>query len=52
MNSVMEIGDNIAFIYKGKLAWSGNNESIVKSKIKELNDFVFASKLIKKLKNK
>ena len=50
MNSVMEIGDNIAFIFKGKLAWNGNNESIVKSEIQELNDFVFASKLIKKLK--
>ena len=52
MNSVMEIGDNIAFIFKGKLAWNGNNESIVNSEIQELNDFVFASKLIKKLKNK
>tara|TARA_A100001388_G_scaffold136563_1_gene101202 strand:- start:111 stop:719 length:609 start_codon:yes stop_codon:yes gene_type:complete len=50
MNSVMEIGDNIAFIFKGKLAWNGNNESIVNSEIQELNDFVFASKLIKKLK--
>ena len=50
MNSVIEIGDNIAFIFKGKLAWNGNNESIVKSEIQELNDFVFASKLIKKLK--
>ncbi|MDC3050387.1 ATP-binding cassette domain-containing protein [Flavobacteriales bacterium] len=50
MNSVMEIGDNIAFIFRGKLAWNGNNESIVNSEIQELNDFVFASKLIKKLK--
>ena len=50
MNSVMEIGDNIAIVIKGKLAWNGNNESIVNSEIQELNDFVFASKLIKKLK--
>ena len=50
MNSVMEIGDNIAFIFRCKLAWNGNNESIVNSEIQELNDFVFASKLIKKLK--
>ena len=50
MNSVMEIGDNIAFIHQGKLAWKGDKESIVSSKTKELNDFVFASKLFKKLK--
>ena len=50
MNSVMEIGDNIAFIHKGKLAWQGDKDLIVSSKTKELNDFVFASKLFKKLK--
>ena len=50
MNSVMEIGDNIAFIHKGNLAWQGDKDLIVSSKTKELNDFVFASKLFKKLK--
>ena len=50
MNSVMEIGDNIAFIHKGKLAWQGDKDLIISSKTKELNDFVFASKLFKKLK--
>ena len=50
MNSVMEIGDNIAFIHKGKLAWQGDKDLIVSSKTKELNDFVIASKLFKKLK--
>ena len=50
MNSVMEIGDNIAFIHQGKLAWQGNKDSIINSDSKELNDFVFASKLFKKLK--
>ena len=50
MNSVMEIGDNIAFIHKGKLAWQGDKDLIVSAKTKELNDFVFASKLFKKLK--
>ena len=50
MNSVMEIGQNIAFIDKGRLAWSGDKESILHSNLKELNDFVFASKLFKKLK--
>ena len=50
MNSVMEIGDNIAFIHQGQLAWEGDKDSIVSSTTKELNDFVFASKLFKKLK--
>ena len=50
MNSVMEIGDNIAFIHQGQLAWRGDKDNIVNSNSKELNDFVFASKLFKKLK--
>ncbi len=50
MNSVVEIGDNIAFISQGKLAWQGNKDSIISSDCKELNDFVFASQLFKKLK--
>jgi phospholipid/cholesterol/gamma-HCH transport system ATP-binding protein len=50
MNSVMEIGDNIAFIHQGQLAWQGDKDSIINSDSKELNDFVFASKLLKKLK--
>lgn len=50
MNSVVEIGDNIAFINKGKLAWQGDKDSIISSDSSELNDFVFASQLFKKLK--
>ena len=50
MNSVMEIGDNIAFIHQGQLAWQGDKDSIINSTTKELNDFVFASKLFKKLR--
>jgi phospholipid/cholesterol/gamma-HCH transport system ATP-binding protein len=50
MNSVVEIGDNIAFISKGKLAWQGDKDSIISSDNPVLNDFVFASQLFKKLK--
>jgi phospholipid/cholesterol/gamma-HCH transport system ATP-binding protein len=50
MNSVMEIGDNIAFISEGELAWSGDKKSIMLSDCQVLNDFVFASQLFKKLK--
>jgi len=51
MNSVMEIGDNIAFIHQGELSWSGSKDSIMKSDNKELNDFVFASELFNKLRS-
>ena len=50
MNSVMEIGERIAYIYNGKIWWSGNKEQLVHSENKELNDFVFASELFKRLK--
>ena len=50
MNSVMEIGDNIAFISEGELAWSGDKKSIMSSDCQVLNDFVFGSQLFKKLK--
>lgn len=50
MNSVVEIGDNVVFIYKGKLWWQGNNQEILRSDNRELNDFVFATELTKKLK--
>jgi phospholipid/cholesterol/gamma-HCH transport system ATP-binding protein len=50
MNSVMEIGDQISFIYKGEVWWEGNKEDILKTGNKEINDFVFASKLAKSIK--
>ena len=50
MNSVMEIGDHITFIYKGKVEWMGNKADVVNSDNKKLNDLVFASDLFKKVK--
>lgn len=50
MNSVMEIGDNIAFIHQGTLAWSGDKNSIVQTDNTIVNNFVFASELFKKLR--
>lgn len=49
MNSVLEIGDHIAFIYQGKLIWTGDSKSIVDAQIPEVRDFVFASPLMKKI---
>ncbi len=47
MNSVMEIGDVVSFIYKGRLWWRGNNKNILETDNKELEDFIFASKFIR-----
>lgn len=50
MNSVLGIGENIVFINKGHLDWQGNDHNIYKSENKALNDFVFASRLFKEVK--
>ena len=50
MNSVMEIGQNIAYINNGVISWSGNKEELLESDNEQLNDFVFASELFKRLK--
>jgi phospholipid/cholesterol/gamma-HCH transport system ATP-binding protein len=50
MNSVMEIGDQVGFIHKGNLLWEGNKDNVLYSGCKELDDFVFASGMAKKLR--
>ncbi len=50
MNSVMEIGDKIIFIYKGRKKWEGTSAEIFSSGVKELDDFVFASERMKKIR--
>ncbi|MFI5219755.1 MAG: ABC transporter ATP-binding protein [Bacteroidia bacterium] len=50
MNSVTEIGQKTVFIYKGKKWWEGSAADLMKSDNKELNDFVFASKMMQSLK--
>lgn len=52
MNSVIEIGDHIMFLYKGEKWWSGDKKAILNSKNRELDDFVYASKFMKTLKDK
>jgi phospholipid/cholesterol/gamma-HCH transport system ATP-binding protein len=47
MNSVIEIGDNIMFVYKGENWWTGNKTEILNTDNKELFDFVFASEFMK-----
>jgi len=50
MNSVMETGDHISFIYKGRKWWEGNKHEILKTDNKELCDFVYASKIMQKFR--
>lgn len=52
MNSVIEIGDNIMFIYKGDNWWQGSKEEILKTNNQEVCDFVYATKFMKDLKCK
>ena len=50
MNSVMNIGESIIFINEGKKEWNGTREQVVSSNNKALNDFIFASDLLRKAK--
>ena len=51
MNSVMEIGENILYMFEGKKEWAGNNEEIIFSKNERLNAFIFASKFLQDAKD-
>jgi phospholipid/cholesterol/gamma-HCH transport system ATP-binding protein len=46
MNSVVEIGDTINFIYKGENIWQGDKESILKTDNQTVREFVYASKFV------
>ena len=50
MNSVVEIGDKIIFLVKGKKIWEGNNQEILNTDDKLINDFVYSSEIFKKVK--
>ena len=50
MNSVMEIGEKIVFIYEGNKWWEGSKHDILHADNRELNDFVFASAMAKRAK--
>ncbi|HLG40538.1 MAG TPA: ATP-binding cassette domain-containing protein [Chitinophagaceae bacterium] len=50
MNSVMEIGNYILYMYKGNKEWEGNNKEIIFSKNQRLNEFIFASEFLKDAK--
>ena len=51
MNSVMEIGNYILYMYKGNKEWEGNNKEIIFSKNQRLNEFIFASEFLRDAKD-
>jgi len=51
MNSVMENGDNIIYMFEGQKEWEGNKNEIIFSKNQRLNDFIFASEFLKDAKD-
>ena len=50
MNSVMGIGENIIFIYEGHKEWQGVSSQIMHSDNTRLTDFIFASDLLKNMR--
>jgi phospholipid/cholesterol/gamma-HCH transport system ATP-binding protein len=51
MNSVMEIGENILYLYEGKKEWEGTNKEIIFNKHEKLNEFIFASEFLRDAKD-
>ncbi len=50
MNSVMEHGDYIIYMYDGRKLWEGDNTQILDTTVPELQDFIFSSKLVRSMK--
>lgn len=50
MNSVLEIGENIMFMFKGDKVWEGDRSELLDTEVKSLQDFLFANKLIRDMK--
>jgi phospholipid/cholesterol/gamma-HCH transport system ATP-binding protein len=46
----MEIGEHIIFIHQGLKLWEGTNDEILNCNVPELNEFLFANKLIRDMK--
>jgi phospholipid/cholesterol/gamma-HCH transport system ATP-binding protein len=51
MNSVMEIGENILYLYQGRKEWEGTKKEIIYSKHEKLNEFIFASEFLRDAKD-
>ena len=47
LSSMVEIGENIVFIYKGLKKWQGTKDELLNSNCEELNEFIFSSSILK-----
>lgn len=52
MNSVLEIGDRIAYMHKGVKIWEGTRHEILRAQNKELSDFVYATKFLQQFRDR
>jgi len=50
MNSVLEIGDRVIYIYEGCKCWEGTKEEVLHTDNEELNNFVFATRMAQQIK--
>ncbi len=50
MNSVMEHGDYIVYLFEGRKLWEGDNTQILDTTVPELQDFIYSSKLVRSMK--
>jgi phospholipid/cholesterol/gamma-HCH transport system ATP-binding protein len=48
MNSVVQIGENVMFLYNGKKWWEGDKETILTADNKELLELVYAADFFRK----
>ncbi len=49
MNSILEMGDKIGFIYKGSMLWQGDKNTILNTDCQELRDFVCSNTLARNI---
>ncbi len=52
MNSVMEIGEKINLLHMGKLAWVGNKDEVLENENELLQNFIFASPFLQRLRKR
>jgi len=50
MNSVMEIGENVILLFQGEIAWRGDRHEVMDSDNEVLQDFIFASPFLQRLR--
>ena len=51
MNSVMEASDRVHFVHEGRILWNGTREELLAGGPRELEDFVFASALMRQVRS-